>query len=113
MTQITNAALAERIAGLGELLAAKIDAVDGKVEALNVKVAVQNGRVGKLEAANLVAITARDTARQVADIDRQHNRDAEQASWTHWQKLLGAGGVVCASLAGAGGMVELLTRFHF
>ena len=107
---ITNEALAERIVGLGELLGAKIEAVDDKVIALNEKVAIQNGRVTTNEQAITAMTIRQQTLKEVANEDREHNREAQEVSWTRWQKLLGAGGIVCAALAGAGGLVELLSH---
>jgi hypothetical protein len=105
---LTNAQLAERIDGVKTLISDRFDAVGKRIDGLAVRVDSANGRVGAVERAMLVADTERKTLRQVATQDRQHNADVETRSWTRWQKVLGACGVLCGALAGAGGLTALI-----
>lgn len=105
---LTNEALAERIEGLGKLVTEQVGGVRREVQALATNVGVQNGRIGALEVAKIQADQERVTLKDVATTDRQHNLDVEQSSWSTWQKVLGVFGVMCAGLAGTGGLIEML-----
>ena len=112
---ISNAVLAERIAGIAQLLTdaqdylvENLDVVDEKVDTLNDKVAIQNGRITVIEEAKLVGETERSTLRQVASADRQHNHDVERTQWTRWQKVLGLVVAACALISAAGGLSQLV-----
>jgi hypothetical protein len=92
---ITNAALAERILALGQLLGDKIDVVRGEVGVLSDRVATQNGRVTALEQHN-IAEGARDSERSRVRA-REDARDARRLGW----RVAGLWGIAAAVVGGA------------
>jgi hypothetical protein len=105
---VTNEALAERIAGLATLVTEQVGGVRNEVKMLAEHVAIQNGRVGKLETAARDAEVRQKTLQEVATSDRQRNQDLNDRSWTMWQKVLGTIVMIGTLVAGAGGLVEIL-----
>ena len=107
---ITNAQLAERIEGAARLHTVELQAVEdrlgGRIDHLAETVVKQNGSIGRLQ----VHMGVLEEAKVGTDAVAKTLKESEARSWTHWQIILGAVAVVAGSLAGAGGLLELVTH---
>jgi hypothetical protein len=110
MAPITNAQLAERITAAAHLHTVELQAVEdrlgGRIDHLADTVVRQNGSIGILN----TEVEELKEAKVGTDAVAKTLKESEARSWTHWQIILAAGAAVAGSLAGAGGLLELITR---